>query len=272
MSTTSEPQPDPGGAQTAIDRYRELAKYLITIFAAVAGLLLAGTQLASIGKLSWDDEAERVVAAGIGITAGLSAVAWIVVRALEVLRPVEMSLEQLLRDSKLTADIEALPTLLQPASSVRELQEWLDGDMLEPEERAVWVEAAEDVTARAAYRTVEQRFKTALRDMLLAAIVGTAGIVAFAWGANPPDDESAAPVVQPVPAIVTVSLTASGREALRDALGRACSAGRFRALAIGGTESRPRIVALPERGCRQTQFLLPAAWGAAAATRRAPTR
>ena len=38
MADATEPGADPGDARAAIERYRDLAKYLITVFAAVGGL------------------------------------------------------------------------------------------------------------------------------------------------------------------------------------------------------------------------------------------
>ena len=69
-----EVHPDPGDVQSAIDRYRDLAKYLITIFAAVGALLVAGTQLASIGDLSFEDEPGRVIAVIAGLVLAVGAV------------------------------------------------------------------------------------------------------------------------------------------------------------------------------------------------------
>src|SRR5688572_14701807 len=89
---------DPGGVQSAIDRYRDLAKYLIAIFAGVGALLVAGTQLASIGDLSLEDDLGRVIAAALGLALTIGAIATVVALALKVLRPVEMTLEDVSAD------------------------------------------------------------------------------------------------------------------------------------------------------------------------------
>jgi hypothetical protein len=70
--------PDPGSVQTAVDRYRDLAKYLIGILAAIGALMVAGTQLSSIGELSWSDDTPRLIAAFAGLAAALAAVVWVV--------------------------------------------------------------------------------------------------------------------------------------------------------------------------------------------------
>jgi hypothetical protein len=57
--------------------------------------------------------------------------------------------------------------------------------------------------------------------------------------------------------------TASGRETLAGALGKACVTRPVGALAIGGSEDAPRVVTLPQGGCRAAQFTLQPEWGAA---------
>ena len=260
-------RPDPGGVQSAIDRYRDLAKYLITIFAGVGALLVAGTQLASIGELSLEDEPGRVAAVAVGLVAAVGAVAVIVGLTLRVLRPVEMSFAEIVAEPKLRAEIEARPWLLGGAHELGEVRGNLATTALTDEERETWVAVADDVVGYAAYLRTRAAFEGTWWPLLAAAIVGVLGITAFTWGANPPDEDvGASPVVEPAPVPVQIALTAAGREALGEALGgSACASGRIAALAIGGTASEPKVVTLPRGSCKAAQFLLPAAWGAAIA-------
>jgi hypothetical protein len=259
-------RPDPGGIQSAIDRYRDLAKYLITIFAGVGALLVAGTQLASIGELSLEDEPGRVVAVAFGLAAAVGAVAAIVALTLRVLGPVEMSFDEVVGEAELRAAIEARPWLLGGAGSLEEVRDNLATTALSDVDRETWFGVANDVVAYAAYLRTRTRFERTWWPLLGAAIIGVLGITVFTWGANPPEDRASSPVVEPVPVLVRISLTAAGREALGDALGGdACTSSRIAALAIGGTPAEPKVVTLPRGACKAAQFPLPPHWGAAIA-------
>jgi type IV secretory pathway VirB2 component (pilin) len=60
----------------AVQQMTETAKWLIGVFAAIAGVLLAGVQLTKIGQLDWRDYRLRVAAiAGVLV---LIAVGWII--------------------------------------------------------------------------------------------------------------------------------------------------------------------------------------------------
>lgn len=258
-----EPRDDPSGVGPAIDRYRDLAKYLITIFAAVGAVLAAGTQLASIGKLSLEEAPERVLAVVLGLALAIAAIAGVVQRALRVLIPVEMSLDQVAADPVLTAKLDARSSILGGAGSVQRLRELLATDVLSEEDRAEWLQVVDDVLARAAFLRMEATFEAAWRGLLVWATIGVLGITAFAWGANPPEDDSPDPIVRPAPVSVQLSLTEDGRAALSDAVGGgACARRPMTALVIGGTEERPRVVTLPHRSCKPAQFVLDPEWGA----------
>lgn len=254
---------DPGDARAAIERYRDLAKYLITVFAAVGGLLVAGTQLASIGALSWDDDPTRVIATVLGLTVAIAAVACLIWLVLRVLRPIELSLEAVQADEDLRWYLQARPSLLGGLPTVEALGDQLSAPLLDDEDRAAWAKVADRALSAAGYRRMQSNFDRTWRPLLIAAFVGAAGIVLFTWGANPPDPPAtAAPIVRPDPVLVSVALTAEGRETLGSALGAPCASSPVRALVIGGSETAPLIVTLPEHGCRAVQFVLQPEWGA----------
>jgi hypothetical protein len=267
---TTETQQDPGGVQAAIDRYRDLAKYLITVFAGVGALLVAGTQLASIGKLSWSDTRDRVLAAGIGLALAVAAIATIVAIALRVLRPVEMSLDDVVADPVLRAYVDSRPSLLGTAGDVKTLRDIVSSSLLDEDERPTWSDIAQDVVNVAAYRRMRSTFEGSWRWMLIAAIAGVIGVSAFAWGANPPESVTASPIVAPAPVSVSFTLTREGRDALSSALGQKCVTRTIHALSIGGTEGAPVVVTLPDTECRAAQFVLNAEWGAATSIHKAP--
>jgi hypothetical protein len=267
MAEVGDVRPDPGGVQAAIDRYRDLAKYLITIFAGVGALLIAGTQLASIGDLSFEDEPERVIAVIAGLILAVAAITAVVGLALKVLRPVEMTFDEVIADTKLRARIDGRTSLLGGAGSLEEIRANLETSALIEEDRESWYAVAEAVVAHAAYLRARDTFEGTWWPLLGAGIVGAIGITAFTWGANPPADSTNSPVVEPAPVEVEISLTTAGREALADTLGgKGCTSGPIAALTIGGTATEPKVVTLPEASCKAAQFVLPSDWGAASRT------
>lgn len=258
--------------QSAIDRYRDLAKYLIGILAAIGALLVAGTQLSSIGGLSWSDDRSRLIAAVAGLAVALAAVIWIIRRALDVLRPVDMSLGEIAGNDKLRVAIEREPGLLGGAKKVTLLAALArDSPITSQAERERWRQVAAGVVDRASFLEMERRFDRAWREMIGAAAIGAVGIAVLAWAANPPAEASggAGPIVAPVPIPVLVSLTSGGRAALGEAVGKGCPE-PIPGLVIGGSKTRPIVVATAaDARCKPAQFVLSPTWGHARSITRA---
>lgn len=269
--TDAEPHEDPGGVQAAVNRYRDLAKYLIGVFAAVAGLLLAGTQLTSVGMLTWDHEKTRVIAAALGLIVALGAVVRVIALALKVLRPIEISVSDVEADASLKAYVESRPTALGGAGTLARVRQMANLSLLSDEERARWAAVLDNALATAALKRARDSFEGAWRGMLVAGVFGAAGIVAFAWAANPPKNSSATSIVNPQPALVTVHLTHDGMAALRPPLGSGCDESMLRALVIGGSQDAPDIVTLPEHACRSIRLVLSSELGLVLSATNAPS-
>lgn len=273
MTVGGATEPDADGVQAAIDRYRDLAKYLVGIFAAVGALLVAGTQLSSIGQLSWGDERARLIASALALATALVAVVWVVRRALDVLQPVDLSLEEIGARDDLRSAIERTPGLLGGAQRVDALAALIKrSQTTSAAERKRWRRVSDGVVDRASYLEMQRRFDRAWREMVAAVAVGAIAIAVLAWAANPPEKEkgaAAGPTAAAVPVAVLVDLTDSGRDALSGALGKACRE-PIAALVIGGSQSRPQVVTTAlGNGCRPAQFVLDPAWGHARGLRRA---
>lgn len=267
---TSSPQVDPGGVQAAIDRFRDLAKYLITIFAAIGGLLLAGTQLTNIGSLQWPENDDRILVGGIGFIVAFLAATMIVWKALDVLQPVETSFDEV-KEKVGNGEIMVPAQLLRPYDSVGELALMLEAAETASPTREGLLDQVGEIIDKVSYDEIAGRFKAARNWMIGCALVATVAIVAIVWGANPPKSETADPVVRPVPTEVVVSLTPAGRRVLGDSLGENCDGDLIKAISIGGTENTPRVLTLAEDGCKLTQFSLPPNWGKATSTHPAPS-
>jgi hypothetical protein len=255
---------DPGDAQVAVDRYRDLAKYLIGILAAIGALMVAGTQLSSIGELSWSADKARLIAAGAGLAVALLAIIWIVWRALDVLKPVEISLQVIDRDKRLRTAVEDEPGLLGGAKSVAMLMTLVkDSPLTDTEERAAWRKVAARARDRAAFVEMRRRFDRAWHEMIPAAVIGAAAIAVLAWAANPPKQSSteSAQLAPPTPTPILVSLTSGGLSALGEAVGEECPE-PISGLVIGGSKARPLVVTTAsDPRCKPAQFVLSPTWG-----------
>lgn len=107
------------------------------------------------------------------------------------------------------------------------------------------------VLAQASYAKLRETFNTARWVMLLGAVLAAGGIAAFAWAANPPaTSEVEVPVVVASPTEVTVTFTAAGVAAHRDALGADCDLTKpVAAVAVADAGAAHQLVILPRAGC-----------------------
>jgi hypothetical protein len=205
----------------ANDMIRATAKWLITAAAAVGAVLIAGSQLSSIGKLDVCVGASRsclgLPIATLGAVVALGAVSYLIWRAVDILLPVGITLTEL--DSawdapKPRADVaffKANPTQLgyaRPSElELARTKAW--HDLLELRKalgeatgaaQATLTEqvkqAQEDfdrfqtdvatITAVAQHEVLKSRFRQMLVPVVIAAMVTALGVLTFAWAANPP--------------------------------------------------------------------------------------
>jgi hypothetical protein len=265
---------DPGGATAAIDRYRELAKYVVTIFAAIGALLAAGTQVSSLGKLSWDDDADRLIAAAIALAFAIGSVGMIVKKALDVLKPVEVSFTEVLGDGKLVTRLVSGPGSPQTRQDLEDLRDLLGSETLTDEEREDAQKEVTGILNRVAFLKTKDAFGDAWKWTLGFGVIGAAAIAVFSWAANPGAGESDSPdvVVKPSPVALTFSLSSAGQEKLRDSLGKECVKNPISALSIGGREGAPVVVVLPRGGCNPQQFTLTSTLSVPISTKGAPSK
>jgi len=269
------PRPDDEeGTQAAVERYRDVAKWLITVFAALGGVLVAGSQLTAIGSLDLEEDRWRLLIALAGLALALAMAVVIVSSALRVLEPLPLFLKDVVGDPELAEELDRRPERLPFGStSVADLDDKLGTALGSPAlsepEKDGWREEARRFIGQARVVKVRSRFRRAWRRMAWAGPLATIGIVAFAYAANPPesppDDGASAPAVLPPPAPVRLHLTPNGRTALGSALGRGCVRAPVPALVIGGDLRHPRVVVLPEQGCRPAQLVLSPSLGVALA-------
>ena len=192
----------------ANQRIRDTAKWLIASSAAVGAVLIAGSQLSSIGRLDagWPTTAAtaRLWVACLGALLALAAVIGAIWAAVSVLLPVQVLISDLAENwdrpapelRPVVAFFRRRPKFLQGAATPAELVE-RRADLVARLGQAdppadlrdriqamdLRIGAVEDVANHEALKAMFQR---CLRRLVIASVVAAAGLVAFAWAANPP--------------------------------------------------------------------------------------
>jgi len=220
----------------ATDNLRTSTRWLLTAAAAAGAALVAGLQLTSIGSLGLSDW-PRLLAAAVGLAAGLGAVSymifqasllltdrWITLAALEL-----EQVRQLLWNSSRRRDRRRLEELNRIRDEIQSYQDEFYGgiaisladlyrQLIEANKKTRESPSAEHAQAaadlRRAVETVVQAanysytrsgFESLRRRLAGATAVFVAGIVVFAYAANPPKPAATVtstghPVVQHSPA------------------------------------------------------------------------
>lgn len=202
-----------------MERIRDAGKWLIAASAAVGAVLIAGSQLSSIGQLPFGWRLGWAVA---GVVLALTAVVFAVWAAVQVLLPVGVTLDEL--ESHWTANTRADVVFFHDnpgqlgATSPGQLNErwnaaWDERVRAERELRSaadadrgakkVTAEAADaefrridgdvrTVLQNAQYQLLRDEFGKVLTKLLAAAGLAAVGIMLFAWAANPPKASASA--------------------------------------------------------------------------------
>ena len=207
--------------QGAINRIRDVTKWLVGGLGAVATALVASTQLSSLGQVCgpYDSVCWRLGAAMLAGAVALVGLGYAAKSALQVLVPREFTLSSLVREwgkqdrspvfSYFRANPETLQSLGDPPQirtlrenhlrRFRELSErWSEADPAEKAQLALQVKEAhaylEDLEKRiaficdiAAYQALSHDFRhRRSRGVFISGAMAAFSIVVFAWLSNPP--------------------------------------------------------------------------------------
>jgi hypothetical protein len=275
-SAPHEPAVDPlADINAANAKLRETAKWIVTSFAAIGALLLAGIQLSSLGKLTAESSGWRIAAVVAGLALAIVAVALTISLTSMVLAPflntfgaVDAHLDvadEVLGDRELVGlNYDELKDGIRAADEEVQRAEEAAGN--DPDDPAVkdaraareeWEESKRLALSVIGSRLLWRRYQRARRFLIWGALpLAAVGLAAFAWGANPPDEaaEGSSPPLEGSPTVVAVSLTPAGVNALREA--RGCSTPTLRALTISGEPGELEVVTIPAGGCDSVRFVL----------------
>ncbi len=197
--------PEAGASPLAAanQRIRDTAKWLIASAAGVGAALVAGSQLSNIGRL--DAGTVRFWVAASGILLGLTGVVLAVGAEMRVLLPAQVLVSDLdlnwdhptpelrpvvaffRRDTKFLQGTASPAELIKRRDDlVAKLHEPNPADDLHSRIEAL-DKRVTTVEEMANHQALKATFERALRRLLLATVIAGAGIVAFAWAANPPN-------------------------------------------------------------------------------------
>lgn len=190
----------------SVDAMRATSRWTLAAFAAVGTVLVAGSQLSSIGRFEGDDRRLWVAIFALSLVLGIAGLAvWFVI-AVETAG--ETSLADLVRQDARPSSADAVflrdnPALLGGFPSVKALDEAYrvaisrryeaiaTGSQEDIDAAQQWVMFLGDVVifpllSATRYHRVRCTFDRWAKPIVVAAIVAGIAVGAFAWAANPP--------------------------------------------------------------------------------------
>lgn len=202
---------------SAVDQMHATAKWIIGIFGAIGAVLVAGTQLSSMGQLALGDVRLWVTVSAFAI--GLTCGGVIVRYAAKVLTEGHVTRERLKRPhqqndclhiseyasgfgieqllTEYDADIAARNALFAKDRTGT----LLGAEIHQLKELNARIEylgsVVQQLAAAAYYNEVCKLFKTAIKTMFIAGTIGTWAIGVFAWAVNPPTAAETTPSPAP---------------------------------------------------------------------------
>jgi hypothetical protein len=260
-------------------RLRDTAKWILTSFAAVGAILVGGLQLSNIGKLTGETPDTRVWATLVGIAVAAFGVAVAIGFMSSVLQPTLNSFRSADKNTDVADRALAEPMGLTYAQLKAKIAEkdaavetarknhGYDSDAYRDAlaERNAWEETRQDALTLIGTELLWHRYTNARRAVLVAIFLILGGVVAFAWGANPPEDEKEKPAVTlgQAPLLLDVHLSDAAVAALKKA--RGCKTADLQVLSIGGKTGEREVVTVPAGGCKPVRFVLTPTLGTATA-------
>jgi hypothetical protein len=256
---------------TANQRLRDTAKWILTSFAAVGAILVAGLQLSSLGNLTGDTSGWRIFAALLGVVLAAGGVALAIGYTASVFAPFLNTFHSadkhpdvvstvIHEDEPIGKSYQTLKAEIKQADTA--LAEAEEHGPDSPEYKAAYAKRDDlELDKRLALTVIGsellwQRYKRARRAVVAAIALVLAGAVSFAWGANPPDNATKAEPVAlgQAPVLLDLHLTKRGVDALAKA--RGCTTADLQVLSIAGSEGKREVVTIPTASCQTVRFVL----------------
>lgn len=211
--TVSEPGSEYSASRELV---RTAAKWLVAGLGGIGIILVAGSQLSSIGALPGDSP--RLYLSIGGVVVGLLAILWAMWRVIDVLAPSRWAFEDLVKEWEATDPAKVGQHGLKhwrsskrhPVGRFMRDHQTTFGNMHSPvyilslyEESEPDRDGLDDLVTlmdtlldKAATVSLQARFRTLRRQIASGVILGAAGIILFAWAANPPPIDNLPPSLQ----------------------------------------------------------------------------
>jgi len=252
----------------AIDHLRNTSKWILSVFATVAGVLVAGLQLSNLGKI---ETHYLTIAAGAFFVA-LMAVLVIIGMTIKVLGTGTVT-EKILRDFvPKSKDINLNDPLL--LGGYKKVDEFLDAYKKVNDEYVTaqksrnqkTVEQLQNQITRldysktyllyvAKYAMVLKAFKDAIRGLFVCAVIASIAIGIFAWATSQGQKPPTQTIFQSPPSSVSLTLTAAGRKLMKDSLGEQCvDQAQIPVIMLSLQDGRIDVVTTPSAKCRVARF------------------
>jgi hypothetical protein len=255
----------------ANQRLRDTAKWILASFGAVGAIVVAGLQLSSVGELTGQSATSRLVAAFLGIALAALGVGVAIWFTSSVLAPFLNNFRsadehpdvtrRVLSDKELVgATYDELKEAIEKADRALDKAETKGRDS--PEYEKALCERDELEKDKQLALTVigsellADRFARARHAVAAGIILVIVGVVAFAWGANPPSPEAKESLVilGQAPLALRVHLTPAGVVALQET--RSCTKPDLDVLSISGKPAQREVVTVPTEACKSVRFVL----------------
>jgi hypothetical protein len=272
MSTAQEALSDP--FERGRDRLRETIKWLIASFGAIGASLAVGSQLSHAGRLS----GLRLLGAFAGGVIGFVGVFLAMYFAVKVLTGSHITLGELGRDSQRAGgDATKMSRLVRffedenkyilvPYASLSELRDKFDEASRGTDDTA-YAKVASQVRAvvnAASFEQLRLNFDNGLNGIMRSVAAAAAGILLFAWAANPASPSSSSTTTSSsalaplsgLPVQALLSLSPSGRATLARDLGKKCGPSDIAVVVVSATEGEVEVVTLPMAKCAVRRFVV----------------
>lgn len=263
---TGQAEPNPFAA--AVDQMQQTARWLLTVFAAIAGVLLAGTQLSNLGHLTLSDYHLWVaVLAGLLALTLIGRIIWTTAQVLtqghvtrvDLVHPAKATQGGVeLTDLSLLGGYVSVAALLNAYDAVIKDRftsiEANDTAKVQDDETKVEYLGAlvSGLTAAAYYNNVRRLFQEAMRTMFIFGAPAAIAIVGFVWAVNPPTPSTAtpsAPAVPDQPAEATLRLAGADIAAITT-VGKPCARKPIHVIVLSADTGQDDLVTVPTAACK----------------------
>ncbi|MGW5740810.1 pentapeptide repeat-containing protein [Amycolatopsis sp. NPDC003861] len=197
---------------------RSAAKWFIASLGGIGVVLIAGSQLSSIGSLPVDST--RFYFAVAGVIAGLAAILWAMWRVVDILSGKRWTFDDIVAEWNRveTASqskykkwrsrarnpvgwyLHEHPSSLGQYGSLPEIKDLYDESEPDREGLSDLVRLMDELSDLGATVDLDARFRKLRQQIALGVLVGAAGIILFAWAANPAKPD------QPIPSLLYADL------------------------------------------------------------------